>query len=205
MLKEQSGLLVILTGGLSRRMGTPKALLPVRTGCSTTFLQQICQRTASLGCYRGVVSSLPEGVLGVDLPAVQQTRPEEGLLSSVMLGWRTWGREAAWLMICLVDHPYVQEETYHRLLQARKEGPHALLWSLSHQHRGGHPALFSREFVHLLETIPTELGPRPAIVKAGSRRHWVEVEDPAILWDIDTPEAYEYYRLLSTQGEHFRT
>ncbi len=197
---DADGLVLILTGGRSQRMGRPKALLPTSDEPNApTFLQQIAHRTSGLGVRQGVVSSLPREHLGVELPAVTQTKPEEGQLSSLLLGWKTWGERAPWVLVCLVDHPFVEQGTYGQLLQARSENEEALVWSLSYRGRGGHPALFSREFLRRLEGAPVEQGARPLVQALGPLRSWVETDDPAIRWDVDTPEQYQRFLAMDRQ------
>ena len=191
-MKDQ-GLILIMTGGLSRRMGRPKAFLPLHEACKTTFLQRLLQITEGLSPRRAVVSSLSPTELGCELPVVVQERPEEGQLSSLLLAWNTFGEDLDWLMPVLVDHPYVARESLQALLQARREHPQALLWAPSFKKRGGHPVIFSRELVEKLAQTPLELGARPVVRAHAHRRHWVVVDDPAVLWDVDTPEDYDFY------------
>jgi CTP:molybdopterin cytidylyltransferase MocA len=188
---NDDGLILILSGGVSRRMGRPKALLPLYGGSRTTFLQRLARLAQGMPGRRAVVSSLPAQDLGVELPLVRQERPEEGQLSSLLLGWQAFGEGADWLMVLLVDHPYVARSTLEALLQARRDNPSAFLWTPSYQRRGGHPVLFSWQLVKELESAPLEQGARPVVRRHGARRCRVEVDDPAILWDVDTPEQYD--------------
>ena len=174
-------------------MGRPKALLPLHKANPTTFLQQLLQVTEGLSEHRAVVSSLSPDELGCALPLALQERPEDGQLSSLLLGWNTFGEGCDWLMPVLVDHPYVARESLKALLQARREHPRALLWAPSYQKRGGHPVIFSRELVKKLAQTPLDHGARPVVRAHARQRHWVEVDDPAVLWDVDTPAQYELY------------
>jgi len=57
--------------------------------------------------------------------------------------------------------------------------------------RRGHPVIFSRAVFHELLEVPTSDGAR-SVVRADPRRVLeIDVADPAVLEDIDTPEAYE--------------
>jgi molybdopterin-guanine dinucleotide biosynthesis protein A len=57
-----------------------------------------------------------------------------------MLGWSSFGQRALWLMVVLVDHPFVRRSTFEALLQARLEHPQALLWTPTYGQRSGHTA-----------------------------------------------------------------
>ena len=177
-------------------MGRPKALLPLAPGSKTSFLERVIQLTQGLSSKRIIVSSLPKHQLSTTLPVVAQNRPEDGQLSSLLMGWREFGEGAPWVMSCLVDHPYVEKESLQSLMKATKIAPEASMWSLSHKKKGGHPVVFSSQLMKQLEATPLHLGARPVVRKLGSKRFWVEVEDPAILWDTDTPEDYEIHSQL---------
>lgn len=190
------GLIVLLTGGLSTRMGQPKALLPLHSETKVTFLQRLIELTQGLSNRRVVVSSLPAETLDCDLPVVRQTQPELGQLSSLLLGWEAYAEDSPWVMCCLVDHPYVRRETIESLIRATSTAPKAMMWCPSHQHRGGHPVIFNARLKSKLIKTPLHLGARPVVRSVGKARHWVETDDEAVLWDVDTPEDYRYYSEL---------
>lgn len=177
-------------------MGRPKAGLPLYPGSDVTFLQRLEKVTRGLGCERAVVTSLPPGDLRIDLPHVLQENPEKGQLSSLLLGWEAFGGSHPWVMVCLVDHPYVSRTTLERLVRFTRETPEAMMWSLSHQRRGGHPAVFSRHLMSRLAKAPLEEGARPVVRALGTSRRFLEVEDPAVLWDVDTPRDYDQFASL---------
>jgi CTP:molybdopterin cytidylyltransferase MocA len=167
--------------------------MPVFPGARETFLGRLERITEDIAPTRTVVSSLPESELATSLPVVTQPNPERGQLSSLLLGWEALKPEPAWVMVCLVDHPYIQAETVERLAAATALHPEAWMWSLSHQQRGGHPVIFSAEMLPLLKETPLHLGARPVVKGLGARRRWVNTEDEAVLWDVDTPEDYKKY------------
>lgn len=185
------GAIIILTGGRSSRMGRPKALLPLAASESQTFLERILELTEGLARERLVVSSL-ELDLEPGVTQHLQPYPEEGQLSSLLIGWRALETKPDWVMVCLVDHPYVKRDTLESLILATYRSE-AAMWSPSFQHRSGHPVLFSASTMALLEQSPLHLGARPVVRQLGQGRSWVEVDDPAVLWDTDTPEEYQRY------------
>jgi molybdenum cofactor cytidylyltransferase len=188
--EHEEGLILILTGGLSTRMGRAKALLPVAAGAQTTFLARLVGLTEGLSGNRAVVSSLPPEELGVALPVVGQPHPERGQLDSMLLGWDAHGKRLPWVMSCPVDHPFVTRSTLESLIQATRTHPQAQMWSPSYQGRGGHPVIFSSELISQLREHRTE-GARAVVQGLGARRHRVESQDEGILGDIDTPEDYQ--------------
>lgn len=187
------GLIVILTGGVSRRMGRPKALLPLYEGSEINFLQRIEMLTEGLPAERIVVSSLAPADLETRLPVIRQLRPELGQLSSLLLGWQARGLGKDWIMSFPIDHPYVSRSTLVSLIEAVRAYPQARMWCPSYEMRGGHPVVFSRSLKGALESCPLEKGARPVVRSLGDGRRWVETNDPGVLWDTDTPELYQQY------------
>lgn len=188
-------MVIILSGGVSKRMGRAKALLPLSAENPTTFLEAIVRKTAGYG-KQLVVSSLDPEKLKTNLKVVEQPHPELGQLHSVQLAWRSMVCLPNWALICPVDHPYFRPQTLTDLFAARMEHPDYWLWTPSCQKKGGHPVLFSRAFMEVLNQAPTELGARPVVKSHLNRRYFLETTDERILWDVDTPEEYQMYAKL---------
>ena len=189
------GLILILTGGLSQRMGRPKALLPLSEGAEETFFERLERITSGLPARRIVVSSLPVGDLGTDLPVVRQIAPEKGQLDSLLLGWAASDEEAPWVMSCPVDHPYVKRSTLEALIQATRDYPDAQMWSPEYQGRGGHPVIFASSLIPELRKHVSE-GARPVVQGLGEKRCRLRVDDAGVLSDVDTPEDYREFSSL---------
>jgi molybdopterin-guanine dinucleotide biosynthesis protein A len=68
---DDDGLLLILAGGASLRMGQPKALLPLHEGTYLAFLERLVEQTEGLPGRRAMVSHLPPEQLPIRLPVVR--------------------------------------------------------------------------------------------------------------------------------------
>jgi CTP:molybdopterin cytidylyltransferase MocA len=92
-------------------------------------------------------------------------------------------------VIALLDHPEVSESTVQALLG---EARHGSVEAVSPRHggRGGHPFVLARA------AFPAFLDGResPRTVLARLRRAFVEVDDPAILQDLDDKAAWAPFR-----------
>ena len=132
---------LVLAAGASRRMGRPKALLPLGAS-GLTFVRVICDTLDAAGVSPVVVvtraellDSLAAVVPGAEL--VANDDPDRGQLSSLLAGLETLGAPQAVLMT-LVDLPLVHTSTVASLL-ASWHRTHAPLVRPSYQARHGHP------------------------------------------------------------------
>jgi len=97
-----------------------------------------------------------------------------------------------WLL-CPADHPVVHRSVLETLIRAFREHPGAIHLP-TYQDRGGHPLLIPWSLARHTSELPPGEG-----INALKRLPGVEVlrhpvDEPSILWDLDTPE--DYQRLL---------
>jgi molybdenum cofactor cytidylyltransferase len=183
---------VVLAAGASERMGgTPKALL--RTSDGRTYVQRIADAAKAGGVQNVVVvigpphadkvkKGLPSGAAPTANP-----KPDRGMLSSVQVGIAALGPKATGALVWPVDHPYVKPETVRAILDA---APGKVVVPV-HGGKGGHPVRIPRaRFAELAAlspdaTLKALVDARPDAVER------LEVADPGVLTDIDTPEDHE--------------
>jgi CTP:molybdopterin cytidylyltransferase MocA len=188
---------VVLAAGEGRRVGTPKALLPLG---DTTFLERACTIVSRPG-VAGVVAVIgaeADRVRDLTLPpgvtVVENTGWQGGMLSSVHCGLdaaEAQGAEA--VLLHPVDHPFVAVETVDRVVEALAGG--AFVAVPSHEGRRGHPGGFGKEAIAALRTAPPDEGARAVLARHPGRVTHVE-GDPGCLMGIDTLE--QYRRRLGT-------
>jgi CTP:molybdopterin cytidylyltransferase MocA len=180
---------VVLAAGEGRRMGGPKALVPLG---ATTFLARACAALGRPG-VAGVVA-----VLGAHAARVRREAPvpkgvrvvvnerwPDGMLSSLWTGLdAAEGAGAEAVLVHPVDNPFVEAATVDAVIAALAKG--ARIAVPSHGGRRGHPAGFARESWAALRAAPLDRGARAVLAE---RPEWVvHVEaGPDCLVDLDTP------------------
>lgn len=189
---------IVLAAGASTRMGRPKALLEAG---GRTFLRAILETLRDGGISDAVVVvrpgdlSLLEEIAGTGFGrVVVNARADEGQLSSLIAGLdaiEAPGVDGA--LITLVDVPLLTAATV-RLLLARAAVSRAPIVRAVHQGRHGHPVIFTRRLFDALRGADPSAGAK-AVVRANDVED-VEVPDPGVTEDIDTPA--DYTRLLDT-------
>ena len=181
---------VILAAGRSSRMGRDKALLP-------------CGDSTFLGSLVDVFECCCEPVLVVLGHNADRIRPaagralvvvnedyDRGMLSSLQTGLRALPEDVQAVAFTLVDHPRLRLETLERLIETFEESE-APLVSPTYCGERGHPVVISRQVMEELLALPAEASPKPVLRGRYPEAVFVEVEDPAVVADIDRPEDLE--------------
>ena len=203
---------LILAAGESRRMGSPKALLPYR---GSTFLETLARLLGErcdpvivvLGAHaeeiqRRIASpehagrkpgGSPEG-LAPQIQIVINGEYRIGQTSSLQAGLRAVPHDAEGVLFTLVDHPAVSLHTIDALLQP----PPPLIRIPRYLGERGHPIWFRRDLIPEFLALPFS-APANRVTRAHrAETEFIDVEDPGVIADIDDPPAYE--RLLA--GSH---
>jgi molybdenum cofactor cytidylyltransferase len=184
---------IILAAGASERMGHPKALLHYR---DKTFLETIVEACGAAGFARRIVILGPDEdkvLAGIDLrdvTVVQNPEPSTGPLASLHLGLEEiLNHPVEAVLVWHVDRPHVSVATIQALVARFEQGKPVIVLP---EHAGwrGHPVLFSRLVFEELLSAPLGEGARAVVNADPSRVATVAVDDPAVVEDVDTPEAY---------------
>ena len=196
---------VILAAGRSLRMGRPKALLQC-PGTSHTFVRQLAGALFDGGVTDVLVVGRPEDdelraeVDALSVPARFVTNPDAdlGQLSSLLAGLRAADRPGVrGLLVAPVDVPLVCASTVTTLL-TRFQSASAPIARAVHRGVHGHPVIFGRVVFAELGRADPEVGAK-AVVRAHEASILnVEVDDPGVVRDVDTPQ--DYRRLMGGGG-----
>jgi len=184
---------VILSGGASSRMGSPKALVSYQ---GRPFLEHLLSVTAhpAIGVRRVV--------LGADADAIAKSIAllpdeivvnhdwEKGQLSSIHAALRSLPPGAEGMLLCPVDHPLISATLVGSLIEAFAASRAPVVvpcyWG-----RRGHPVIFSAAVYDELLNAPLEQGAR-AVVWAHTREvlEVSTVEEGCVL-NLNDPRAME--------------
>jgi len=184
---------LILAAGESSRMGRDKALLTYR---GRAFLEAIIQTLRAAGLQRIAVvlgNHAEEIQRAVDLRGIQvviNSNYRQGQTSSLQAGLRALQKdEPEAVILCLVDHPAVSGEVVKQLL-ATYQASGAPVVVPTFQGQRGHPVLLGQKLFAELLNLSTDTGANIVIRKYREATQFTDVEDSAILLNVDDPEAY---------------
>jgi molybdenum cofactor cytidylyltransferase len=181
---------VILSGGASRRMGSPKAL---RHYQGRPFLEHLLD-----------VTSLPEigvrrVVLGADADPIAQAvrlKPEEivinedwekGQLNSIQAALRSLPPGTDGMLLCLIDHPLISVELVRELIEQFHASKKAIVLPV-YDGRRGHPVIFSAALYDELLRAPFETGARAVVWAHAGDVVEVRTNEEGCVLNLNDPE-----------------
>jgi molybdenum cofactor cytidylyltransferase len=182
---------VILSGGASRRMGSPKALLPYRGG---TFLEHLLKVTdhPRIGWRRVVLGADAQVIAeGVKLPAgkvVINENWEAGQLSSIQAGVRSLPAGTDGMLLCLIDHPLISRELVGALVARFYESGKPIVLPI-YKGRRGHPVIFAARVYAELLSAPLETGARAVVWAHREDVFEMETREEGCILNLNDPDA----------------
>jgi molybdenum cofactor cytidylyltransferase len=184
---------IILSAGESKRMGTPKQLLPWG---KTIILQQVIDNvTAS----RLETILLVLGYRADDIAAKIKLSPKirifindefkTGMSSSVKCGIKNAPVDAQAFMLLLGDQPFIHPNIINKLIESYRASRHGIVIPVFNGQRG-HPVIFDSQYRKELLSI-SDHGAKEVVNKHTTDIFEVKVDSSKILTDIDTPQEYQ--------------
>lgn len=185
---------VVLAAGASTRMGRPKALLRWR---GRPFVWHVVEQARAAGAGRVIVVKgavvLPREAVG-GATVVRNEAWAEGPLGSLQVGLRALqeARAEGPVLVLTVDRPHLRAQTLRALAEAVAAEPEAI-WQPRLGERRGHPIVYPADVVPLLLELRPPRTPRTLLAQPeiAARRRQIEVDDPAVLDNLDAPEDLE--------------
>ncbi len=187
---------VIVAAGLSSRMGTIKALLPMD---GVTVIEKIIntlrlggiQKIAVVIGYQGALIS--EVLKQEDILLVQNNDYiNSQMFDSAKLGLVALKEECDTILFLPVDVPMFSVETVRRLVM---ETGHLAV--PSYQEKQGHPVKIDSSLIDEIMEYNGNQGLRGALNNLSMKMSIVSVEDEGILFDMDTYEEYQFLLQLA--------
>ncbi len=181
---------LVLAAGRSRRMGSPKPLLDLD---GRTFLRAAIDVLHEGGCAVVVAVVPDDAEVAAEARAAGaiavRGRPDAEQVDSLRAGLDRVPADAAGVLVLPVDHPTVRADTIRALAAAAARDRDAVVRPV-HGGRPGHPTYLPRGTWSALCDPGLPRGARSVVESPETSRVDVAVEDPGVVADIDTPEAY---------------
>jgi molybdenum cofactor cytidylyltransferase len=181
---------VILSGGSSSRMGSPKALLPYQ---GRPFLEHLLEVTVHTQIHvrRVVLGMHAEPIAkSVDLTAdeiVINDEWEKGQLSSIQAAIRSLPAGTDGLLLCLIDHPLISGDLVNELIE-QFYVTRAKIVSPVYEGRRGHPVIFPASLYDELLNAPMEKGARAVVWAHTTEVLEVPTNEEGCVLNLNDPE-----------------
>jgi len=181
---------VILSGGASSRMGSPKALLPYQ---GRPFLEHLLEVTAhrNIGVRRIVLGAHAEPIakevnLKADEIVINQDW-EKGQLSSIQAALRSLPAGTDGMLLCLIDHPLISSALIQELIEQFYKTKSPVVLPV-YDGRRGHPVIFSAALYDELLRAPLETGARAVVWAHKGEVEEVRTNEEGCVLNLNDPE-----------------
>lgn len=208
MAHEQNSFgVAILAAGKSSRMGRPKMLLS--WGGTTVLGHQVAAWKQAGVAQVAVVIAVGDTLIGRELDTIgiaaedRIVNPDvdRGMFSSIQCAaaWAGWEAGLSHVVIALGDQPQLRLQTLRLLIEAAQKEPDNI-WQPAFEGAAKHPVVLPKElFLQLGRCNHQNL--REALDSMKDRIRLVELADPGLNLDIDSPADYEKaVRLASAES-----
>ncbi len=189
---------LLLAAGTSSRMGQPKQLLNWQGQPLLRYVvrQAHASRLDGLVVVVGAAADAMRAALANEpgLTLVENPEYASGQASSLRVGLAALPAQVEAVVVLLVDQPLISPALINQLIDAFRsttagnERPLAVI--PRYQSQRGNPVLLSQLLFAELQTLQGDAGARGVLQRYANRIAWLDTDDPAVITDIDTPEAY---------------
>jgi len=191
---------VILSGGPSSRMGSPKALLPYQGRPFLEHLLEIISRP-EIGVRRVVLGADAESIAkAVPLKAnemIINAQWEKGQLSSIQAAVRKLPAGTDGVLVFLIDHPLISSALVGELIAQFYKSKKPIVLPV-YEGRRGHPVIFSASLYPELLRAPLETGARAVVWAHADEVEEVPTNEEGCVLNLNDPETLN--RAMDRQG-----
>lgn len=194
--------LILLAAGMARRMGRPKQLLPL--GSSTIMgitldnlaASDINQVIVVTGAWAEATSAIASRA---DTAVVNNPDYRSGMSTSLRKGLELLDPDSELIMIALADQPLTRTETYNLIIERAKSSEKGIVIPVHHGKKGN-PIVLRRSYLPEMLVLEGDIGGRELLARHPDDTLRVEVDDPGVITNINTPRDYEKIKSAFARG-----
>ncbi len=178
---------ILLAAGAARRFGSNKLLHPL-AGDLPMALTALANLRSAVARVVAVVrpgeAQLEHCLSAAGATVIECANADDGMGASLACGVKATGDVAGWI-VALADMPYIRPDTIAKIAAALAAG--APIAAPVYQGVRGHPVGISSAFRQQLEALSGDEGARSVLRNNAHMIELIEVDDPGVCRDIDTP------------------
>jgi molybdenum cofactor cytidylyltransferase len=196
---------ILLAAGESKRMGRPKQLLEWR---GKTLLQHSLESLINSDADEIIL------VLGHESDRISKSLPalpikivinpdyKQGMASSLRRGLLAMNPQSEAFLVLLADQPGIGPEIINTLIREFQQAdPQQGIGRPVYRGRPGHPVLIGVRYLQEALQLQGDVGARRILMNHPEDILAIDVDQDAVLKDIDTPEEYRKYTKRAGPGE----
>ncbi|MDQ1297343.1 MAG: molybdenum cofactor cytidylyltransferase [Bacteroidota bacterium] len=183
---------IILAAGESKRMGTPKMLMPykgmtiIENVVAAVTTSDVDRTIAVLGSGSGDIHKV---IKHLSIRCCINENYKNGMLSSVKCGFNNLPEKFDAAIIFLGDQPMIEGSVINCLIDAYRKSGKGIVIPVSGNKRG-HPLMIDSKYRNEIENLDEGEGLRALAQKYSDDVLEIEVNTSSILKDIDTMDDY---------------
>jgi molybdenum cofactor cytidylyltransferase len=179
---------ILLAAGASKRFGSDKLLHPL-AGQTPVALAALANLRSAIPHVIAVVRPgtpvLEHSLSEAGATVILCVHAEQGMGASLSTAVAASGDVAGWV-VALADMPFIRPETIGKIAASLAEG--AAIVAPACRGERGHPVGLAARFRAQLEALRGDEGARSVLMANADLVKLIEVDDPGIFRDIDTPD-----------------
>jgi molybdenum cofactor cytidylyltransferase len=181
---------VVLSGGASRRMGSPKALLSYQ---GRPFLEHLLEvaHHPKIGLRRVVLGADAEPIAKEVNLALEEIvineQWEKGQLSSIHAALRSLPAQTDGIILLLIDHPLISSVLVGELIDSFYNSGKSIVLPV-YEGRRGHPVIFSSALYQELMNAPLETGARSVVWAHAGDVQIVQTNEEGCVLNLNDPD-----------------
>jgi molybdenum cofactor cytidylyltransferase len=182
---------ILLAAGSASRFGSNKLLhlLPDGTPIALAAAKNLIAAIPDcVAVVRPGARELTRVLREAGFRVVACTHANQGMGHTLASGVRA-SREASGWVVALADMPFIQPSTIRRVADELREG--GVIVAAGFEGKRGHPVGFARRFHQELRALTGDEGARKLIGDSPKSLTVLDLNDPGVLHDIDTPADLE--------------
>ena len=179
---------ILLAAGASRRFGSDKLLY--RLGGNTPVAAAALANLRAAGPHviavvRPGATALANLLSDAGATVILCANADEGMGASLAAAVSASGDATGWV-VALADMPYIRQQTIEKVAASLAAG--AAIVAPAYRGERGHPVGLSARFRPQLQALRGDAGARALLKANSSLIELIEVDDPGVCRDIDTPD-----------------